>query len=360
MSLLNSILSSINGGQPAPPRPQALSSTARTNPPPRNPAPQQVPPKRKAEDAASDFKPKVARTDTNTSRFESNASRAPPPSRSTTSSPAQRATLPPPKAAIPYRGSGPSTKTQPTPKIATASPAPTRPPTTSITPVSASASTKGGYLAVLERAKQNAEAAKLAGQIKHKPVEKLTKKDRLRLVEEARAAAKGKPLANRDTKAGLKGRGKSVEPLADPKTNAPSKDKKKPVEVAYKGTMRANAPAAPVYRGTMGGPGGAAARKPIAKAQAPSRSGYGAGRRYASYSDEEEEEEDDEPEDDYESGSDMEAGVDDLYEEEQASARIAKREDAIALAEENELKRQKAEKKRKLEALASKAKPRTY
>jgi hypothetical protein len=319
-----------------------------------------VPPKRKADDTAADLKSKIARTDTNTSRFEQNASLAPPPSRSTTSSPAQRPAVPPPKAAIPYRGSGPSAKVQPLTKPASNQSAPLRPSPASTTPTVAPASAKGGYLAVLERAKQNAEATKLAGQIKHKPVEKLTKKDRQRLVEEARAAQKGKPLPNKDTKNGLKARGKSAEPLVDPKTGASIKDKKKPVELAYKGTMRPNAPAAPVYRGTMGGPGGAAARKPLAKAPAPSRSGYGAGRRYASYSDEEEEDEDDEPEDDYESGSDMEAGVDEMYEEEQTSSRIAKREDAIALAEENELKRQKAERKRKLEALASKQKGRTY
>ncbi|KAG9681233.1 hypothetical protein KCU95_g13798, partial [Aureobasidium melanogenum] len=357
MSLLNSILSSINGEQPAPPRSQTLSSTARSNPPSRNPTPQQVPPKRKADDAASDFKPKVARTDTNTSRFDQNASLAPPPSRSTTSSPAQRAAVPPPKPAIPYRGSGPSAKPQFTTKPATTQSAPVRPSAVSTTPSTTPAPAKGGYLAVLEAAKQNAEAAKLAGQIKHKPVEKLTKKDRQRLVEEARAAQKGKPLA-KDAKAGLKSRGKSAEPLVDAKTGVPAKDKRKPVEVAYKGTMRSNAPAAPAYRGTMGGPGGAAARKPLPKASASSRSGYGAGRRYASYSDEEEEEEDDEPEDDYESGSDMEAGVDEMYEEEEASARIARREDAIALAEENEHKRQKLERKRKLEELASKQKKR--
>ena len=359
MQLLNSILSSINGGQSAAPRPQSLPSSTRSNPPPRNPTPQQAAPKRKAEDAPGDSKPKVARTDINTSRFESNASLAPPPSRSTTSSPAQRSALPPPKAAIPYRGSGPSAKTQLPSKAAAVAAAPAKPSTSSTTS-SAPASTKGGYLAILERAKQNAEAAKQAGQIKHKPVEKLTKKDRQRLIEEARAAAKGKPIVNRDAKVGLKPRGKSAEPLVDSKTGASAKDKRKPVEVAYKGTMRANAPAAPVYRGTMGGPGGAAARKPVAKAQTHGRAGYGAGPRYASYSDEEEEEDDDEPEDDYESGSDMEAGVDEMYEEEEASARIAKREDAVALAEENELKRQKLERKRKLEALASKSKKRTY
>ncbi|KAK6005078.1 hypothetical protein QM012_007857 [Aureobasidium pullulans] len=358
MSLLNSILSSINGDQPAPPRSQTLSTTARSNPPSRNPTPQQAPPKRKADDAASNSKPKVARTDTNTSRSEQNTSLAPPPSRSTTSSPAQRALVPPPKAAIPYRGSGPSAKVQTTTKPSTTQSAPVRPSAVSTTSSTVSAPAKGGYLAVLEAAKQNAEAAKLAGQIKHKPVEKLTKKDRQRLVEEARAAQKGKPLS-KDAKAGLKARGKSAEPLVDAKSGIPAKDKRKPVEVAYKGTMRSNAPAAPAYRGTMGGPGGAAARKPLPNPSASSRSGYGAGRRYASYSDEEEDE-DDELEDDYESGSDMEAGVDEMYEEEEASARIARREDALALAEENELKRQKLERKRKLEELASKQKKRTY
>ncbi|KAI4842992.1 hypothetical protein E4T45_08814, partial [Aureobasidium sp. EXF-8846] len=238
MSLLNSILSSINGDQPAPPRSQPLPSTARSNPPSRNSTPHQVPPKRKADDTATDLKPKIARTDTNTSRFEQNASLAPPPSRSTTSSPAQRPAIPPPKAAIPYRGSGPSAKSQPPlTKPAPSQSAPLRPSPASTTLAVAPASAKGGYLAVLERAKQNAEATKLAGQIKHKPVEKLTKKDRQRLVEEARAAQKGKPLPSKDAKSGLKARGKSAEPLVDPKTGASIKDRKKPVELAYKGTM---------------------------------------------------------------------------------------------------------------------------
>jgi hypothetical protein len=212
----------------------------------------------------------------------------------------------------------------------------------------------------LQRAKLNAEAAKQAGQIKHKPVEKLTKKDRLRMIEEARAAAKGKPVTNKDAKTGSKSMGRSAEPSVDPKTGVLSKDKRKPVEVAYKGTMRANAPAAPAYRGTMGGSGGASARKSTPKASASSRSGYGAGPRYATYSDEEEDDDEEDELDEYDSGSDMEAGVDEMYDEEESSARIAKREDALALAEENELKRQKLERKRKLEELASKQKKRVY
>lgn len=68
-------------------------------------------------------------------------------------------------------------------------------------------------------------------------------------------------------------------------------------------------------------------------------------KRYAS------EEEDEE---DYESdaSSDMEAAAFEVDDEEEQAARIARREDAEALAEENRLKREKEEKRRKLAAMA--------
>ncbi|EHK99281.1 hypothetical protein M7I_4846 [Glarea lozoyensis 74030] len=82
--------------------------------------------------------------------------------------------------------------------------------------------------------------------------------------------------------------------------------------------------------------------------------------RYDSYEDDEEDdmeegEEDDQP--DYESdvSSDMEAAAFEVDEEEEFATRIARKEDAEALAEENRLKREKAEKKKKLMAMAAKA-----
>ncbi|KAK5139566.1 hypothetical protein LTR04_003480 [Oleoguttula sp. CCFEE 6159] len=72
------------------------------------------------------------------------------------------------------------------------------------------------------------------------------------------------------------------------------------------------------------------------------------------YSDDELDEE--EEEDDYESDfSDMEAGAFDVDEEEALSAQIARKEDAEALKEETALKREKLERKRRMEALAAKA-----
>ena len=190
------------------------------------------------------------------------------------------------------------------------------------------------------------------GQIKHKPVEKLTKKDRLRLQAEAAAAQKGRSLSGARGAAarvgqGAKGRSKSAEPLAS--KGGPVKKDRKPVDLGYKGTMRA-APAPLTYTGTMRPSGSAVSRK------APPGPPRGGERyRYASYSDEEDDDVDEEQED-YESESDMEAGMDEVdYEEEQA-ARIARREDAEALREENELKRSKLEKKRKLDQLAAAAK----
>lgn len=76
------------------------------------------------------------------------------------------------------------------------------------------------------------------------------------------------------------------------------------------------------------------------------------------YEDEEEEEEE---EGDYDSDtSDMEAAVFEVDEEEETAAKIARREDAEALAEENKLKREKEEKRKKMAALAKTRGGRSY
>ncbi|KAL1302444.1 hypothetical protein AAFC00_002836 [Neodothiora populina] len=357
MSLLNSILSSINDGRGPAPKPLPVASAPKPTPLPRkdNTAlnttrPQSssinssagsgstIAPKRKAEDVGRDMKSKAPRVDS--------ASSLPAPvSRSTTSSPAQRQGLPPPpKTQVPYRGTMGGAKpataaTAATPSVpagkAAAGATPAHTPTSS--------APKTGYLAILERAKAAQEAAKQAGQIKHKPAEKLTKKDRLRLQAEAAAAQKGKSVPARAAP-GVKGRSKSAD-LVDSKSAQARKDRK-PVDLGYKGTMRAGPTPLP-YSGTMRPSGSAVQRKPQ---PASSRDRY----RYASYSDEEDDMKEDE--EDYESESDMEAGMDDVDREEEEALRAARREDAEALRQENELKRAKLEKKRKLEQLAANAK----
>lgn len=226
-------------------------------------------------------------------------------------------------------------------KPPTASATTTLKPATGISsaPTTPSAAPKTGYLATLERAKAAQEAAKQAGQIKHKAVEKLTKKDRQKMLAEAAASQKGKGTAARGP-GGTKVRSKSADPV-DSKAG-PAKKERKPVDLGYKGTMRAG-PAPLAYSGTMRPSGSAVSRKPQ---PGSSKDRY----RYASYSDEEDDMEDEE---DYESESDMEAGMDDVDREEEEALRAARREDAEALREENELKRAKLEKKRKLDLLAA-------
>ncbi|GAB7352753.1 hypothetical protein MBLNU459_g3103t2 [Dothideomycetes sp. NU459] len=344
MSLLNSILSSINGSQEAaeakPSNPganplqrkdNAVAAAATIRP---QPAATNAAQKRKAEDSGRDVKTKVVRT-------ESNAALAPPPSRSATSSPAQRQTVPPSRPQMPYRGSVGSSNLKSVPASSAPSKLVSGAPAAS--GVSAAAP-KGGYLGILERARAAQAAAKEMGQIKHKPVEKLTKKDRLRMQAEAAAAAKGKKPVSKVGGQGLKSRSKSAEPI-DAKNGAPLKERRKPVDVGYKGTMRA-APGVPSYSGTMR-PQGSTARKP-----APSKPSSGPSYRYADYSDEEDEEDEEE---NYDSESDMEAGMDEVDYEEEESARIARKEDAEALRLETQLKREKAEKKRKLEQMAAAA-----
>jgi hypothetical protein len=88
----------------------------------------------------------------------------------------------------------------------------------------------------------------------------------------------------------------------------------------------------------------------------------GSGYRGSRYADDDEEEDDEEEVSGCESdvSSDMEAAAFEVDDEEALAERIARREDAEALAEENRLKREKAEKKKRLMAMAKKAKPMSY
>jgi hypothetical protein len=88
------------------------------------------------------------------------------------------------------------------------------------------------------------------------------------------------------------------------------------------------------------------------------------GSRYDSYmgTDEEEDDIEEDDEQDYASdvSSDMEAAVFEVDEEEERAARLARKEDAEALAEENRLKKEKEERKRRMAAMAKKAGPIRY
>ncbi|KAI4677694.1 uncharacterized protein J4E84_009013 [Alternaria hordeiaustralica] len=265
--------------------------------------------------------------------------------------------------AVPYRGTAAPASSKPAnppvrkplqssnapaakPKAAAPAPKPAPAATTS-TPAS-SAAPKKGYLAMLQKAKEKDSTKPIAPPIKHEPTKILTRKERLALKAEASAGAKGKkPVA------GLPSR--TTDPKADP-----SKDKKKAVEVGYQGTARpAKKPVEVGYKGTA---------RPTSAPATSSRNGTPAVKakpnpgkgRYDGYADWDELSEMEDEEEDYASdaSSDMEGGIWDVEEEEQIALKVAKKEDAEALAEENRLKREKEERKKKLMAMAAKAKKR--
>lgn len=130
-------------------------------------------------------------------------------------------------------------------------------------------------------------------------------------------------------------------------------DSRRSASPAKKGVQEGRvtkAPAKPMYKGTMG----------ISKGRDTARKE--SKRRYDDYlgTDEEDnsdvaEDDDDDDEGGYES-SDMEGGFDDLEMEEQTAMRQAKADDARELALENQLKREKEERRLRLMNLANKRK----
>lgn len=204
-----------------------------------------------------------------------------------------------------------------------------------------SAMPKKGFAAMLEKAKAAEAAAKAAntGGIKHKAVEKLSKRDRERMREEALAqqkTLKKGPLGHPD-------RSRSGTPNGTGKSSMQSKAQ----EPSYKGTMKKQPPEPLAYRGTMRKAGSGPKPEPK-KGMAQDK--YGG---YASWSDLDDAEE--EEEDPYDSEDDMEGGFDDVEAEESAALRAARKEDQEALAEEERLKREKLERKRRLQALSKNA-----
>lgn len=243
------------------------------------------------------------------------------------------------------------TQTMPTPTkpLLKAEPKPAPLVKTPAAPIpAAKAHKKGSYAEIMARGKQNTATVTALGVIKHKQTEKVSKKERDRLTQEA--AEKAKTDATRDKKSGNGKRSGSSEP-ASRKPGEQVKEKRKAVDLGYTGTARPKAKSAEPqqYRGTMGLPRPGQVRKPAPVSQQQASSRYS---RYADYSDGELDDE----EEDYGSDlSDMEAGMDDVEEEEELALRAAKLDDAKEKALENKLKREKQERKNKLTALAAQA-----
>jgi hypothetical protein len=254
-----------------------------------------------------------------------------------------------PTTAVPYRGTAapaasrmanPAIRKPPQPSNAAAAapkaavPAP-RPAPVAGAPPATSAAPKKGYLAMLAKAKEKDASKPAAPPLKHEPTKILSRKERLALKAEASAPKGKRPVA------GLPSR--PLDPKADP-----SKEKRKPVEVGYQGTARpAKKPVEVGYKGTAR-PSSAPATSSrndttAVKAKAkPTKRNYDGYAEWSDLSGMEDEEED------YASdaSSDMEGGVWDVEEEEQMALKVAKKEDAEALAQEMRLKNEKEAKRK--------------
>ncbi|KAF2099684.1 hypothetical protein NA57DRAFT_75187 [Rhizodiscina lignyota] len=335
MSFLNSILSSIEGGEKAPSAPSIAA-------PPRTNSPRTItngtasngiaggaapPPKRKAEGDTGLVSNKAPRKEVPSATARSASITAPKPA------------VNPPPPLTGYQGTA-----RPIISVTTAS-KPTQSTSKPLNgPLSASAASaaapkKGSFAEILARAQAAQKSAPAIGNIKHKPTEKMTRKERLLKEAEERRTKK---LEARGARLGKARR--SVSPEKGKATlGVTQKPKREPVDLGYKGTARPAA-STTAYKGTMR-PSGTASRGSASRSPAPPKPKEKirmAG--YASYS-EHEDSDDEMHSDDWDDLSDMEAGAFDLEEEEMRSLRQARKDDIEEQKLENELKRKKLERK---------------
>ncbi|KAG9245969.1 hypothetical protein BJ878DRAFT_574438 [Calycina marina] len=229
-------------------------------------------------------------------------------------------------------------------------PAPSKPPK------------KGSFAEIMARGKAAQDKIGQVGKIQHKKIEKsVLKKERViekeKRATNIRSGLDSKSKFQQPQRPGqpLSRDGKHVKPINKKTPKEPEKRIKKAAlaTTGYAGTARPKSAVTPGVR-------------PAASSSSRYERGRGdrgvLGSRYDRYESEDEEDEDIEEEEDYRSdaSSDMEAAAFEVDAEEEAATRIAKREDAAALEEENRLKREKDEKRKKLEALRKKAAPPRY
>jgi hypothetical protein len=207
---------------------------------------------------------------------------------------------------------------------------------------------KGSYADLMMKAKElQTKAPTQVGMFKHQPVpkEKLSKAERKRRAMEAQAKEKDPRLAK---KPGTVSGGAGIR-SGDGKLAR----KREHEELAYKGTARpSQTPTTPTqleYRGTAGLPSRRGSREPKAQSRASKRA------RVNEYLGTDEEDEGDDYEDYYSASSDMEAGYDDVEEEEMAALKAARKEDEEELRAELAAKQAKLERQKKLTALAARS-----
>jgi len=216
-----------------------------------------------------------------------------------------------------------------------------------ITPVSAEAKAplkKGSFAEIMARGRPTIPPV---GVIVHKPKEKLSSKKELELLKRERAL-KVKPGSKISKSAPGS---KSNSPAPAKRKEAPALLEKSVKTTGYQGTAKGKPQTS--YKGTMkpASPPPVSAHKRAYDSDAPrTPKPTSIARRKERYSEEESEVDEGESylsEDDY---SDMEAGFEDVEEEDEKAARLAKKEDDFEKMMLDELKRQKEAKRQRLVA----------
>lgn len=313
---LDSVLTSIETGKPTPVPPptpavrrpsEPLSSTSTTKPEARNP--------NTGTRAAQSGNGNVAGTKR---RAEEQLGPAPKPGSRISSTPAKptsSSTVSKPRPSSATTAAGQKQVPRPMSKGAesvsskSASPAVTSKPPP-----------KGSYADLMMKAKElQQKAPTTVGKIKHQPApkEKLSKAERKRRILEGQTKDRNPRLGTKSASPGAGIGGKAgVAGLGRKRT---------PEEPTYKGTGRpTQPPPQPEYRGTAGLPSrrGANDRKDLSRQSKRSRMD-----EYLATDEEDEGDYGAEQDDYYSESSDMEAGLDDVEEEEQSALKAARRED---------------------------------
>ncbi|KAL8791028.1 MAG: hypothetical protein Q9213_000235 [Squamulea squamosa] len=353
MSFLNSVLSTIGGDD------KQLQHVAQTQPQPKldvqrvgtntdskprsNVAQPTIPStgqKRKAEDSLPASKSKALKGDQEQTQGSSAALSA----GISTTRQVQRPSITTSKAAlaVPYRGTSRPSPKSASPEISKTMPAKSGPPK------------KGSYAEIMARAAANNKPQ--VGVIKHKPKDTISAKKEI-MMRKKGIHPNGRS-GNKDAPDGKSGRNSNspVPPGTNSKSSALPGKKPLP-QPTYKGTAAPKPQ--PTYKGTMNMKSGSSiantARRKDTRNDRSRSNSINPSRRSREYSSDEEDEVDDE-EDEYSDDSlCMEAGMSDVEKEETAATKAAKKEDEEQLRIENELKKEKEDRKRRLAAMAAKA-----
>lgn len=235
---------------------------------------------------------------------------------------------------------------------------------------------KGSFAEVMARAKAAQATPTQIGKIQHKRIEKAPSR---REKEEMRATKAANLRKNTGPNGKFEKAGQAL--LKDGHTRSVAKDGSGKVSSSKVGPRKKLSEPIPEKKfkkaaaATTGYTGTARPKAGSASASRPSQSStsrygqasnknrddhYGTSSKRYQYASEEEEEEEDEEEENEggygtEASSDMEAAAFEVDDEEEMAERIARREDAEALAEENRHKREKEEKRKRLAAMAARA-----